>query len=597
MKLKKHPLLAAACSLLLLTPAGGAETKKPAAKTQKPQPISRIIDGTRAPASTYPTVAKITDATGILASGTLIAPQYVLTAGHVVTDGFGNISMGDTAGRVTIGGTTYNTIKIYLHPTYQDNAEAENEYDAAILKLETPVTGITPSPLYRRTPTVGTTLTIVGYGLEGTGATGEGSSSPPDGWLSYGTTPLDKVTTTYLKWNFEDTTPPESNTAHGDSGGPAFITEGGTQYVAGITSGGNNADASFGDLSYDTRVDAIAAWIDGIAGTSPVPTAPTITGATVAYGGVGEPFSYVVTAAGNPTPTFSVSGLPAWASLSGATVSGTPTATGTFSVTLTATNSEGSDTKTLTLTVLTSTKPTIVSSPVASPDSAALLQTVTFTAAASDPTGATPTYSWDFGDGLTGLGSTVTHAYATVGNYTVTLTATGSTGTTTTAATTVAVYDLLYTSRVNIRVAHGARNRGRDAVSAKFLADLPVDFNFSGAEFRVVIAGVEGTVTYTAKGKHPRGGNVKIKVRPSRRIAEGATTVTAKVNVRIKNRDLRTVLETAGMGNITTDRIGELVETSVMFVAEEADGTIYKFGETILPTYKSKQDRNGRARY
>src|SRR5438132_13486628 len=48
-------------------------------------------------------------------------------------------------------------------------------------------------------------------------------------------------------------------------------------------------------------------------------------------------------------------------------------------------------------------------------------QTVAFNATAS---GGTPSYSfsWRFGDGSTGTGASVTHAYSSGGNFTVTLT-------------------------------------------------------------------------------------------------------------------------------------------------------------------------------
>jgi uncharacterized repeat protein (TIGR01451 family) len=70
---------------------------------------------------------------------------------------------------------------------------------------------------------------------------------------------------------------------------------------------------------------------------------------------VGSPFSYVVIASGTTPHTFSVSGLPAWASFNASTgeISGTPTDEATLSIALQVSNAAGADSATLTLTVRT----------------------------------------------------------------------------------------------------------------------------------------------------------------------------------------------------------------------------------------------------
>jgi predicted peptidase len=73
-------------------------------------------------------------------------------------------------------------------------------------------------------------------------------------------------------------------------------------------------------------------------------TAPAITSAPIIAATVGQPYSYTIATTGTPAPVLSASGLPAWLSLSGSVLSGTPTAAGaTGTITLTASNGYGTN--------------------------------------------------------------------------------------------------------------------------------------------------------------------------------------------------------------------------------------------------------------
>jgi PKD repeat protein len=103
----------------------------------------------------------------------------------------------------------------------------------------------------------------------------------------------------------------------------------------------------------------------------------------------------------------------------------TYTEAGTFQVRLTVTDNLGSSTSV--------TQPVTVTAPNQAPV-AALTATCnglscSFDASASsDPDGSVNSWLWDFGDGETGTGKTVTHAYAAAGSYAVKLTVTDDKG-------------------------------------------------------------------------------------------------------------------------------------------------------------------------
>jgi PKD repeat protein len=110
-------------------------------------------------------------------------------------------------------------------------------------------------------------------------------------------------------------------------------------------------------------------------------------------------------------------------------------AAGTFSVKLTVTDDRGA-THQLTKTVETVDIPN--QAPTAAFTTSVNELEVTFDASDSeDPDGSIASYAWDFGDGESGTGKTVTHEYAEADTYTVTLTVTDDRGATHQATKTV----------------------------------------------------------------------------------------------------------------------------------------------------------------
>ncbi len=105
---------------------------------------------------------------------------------------------------------------------------------------------------------------------------------------------------------------------------------------------------------------------------------------------------------------------------SGVTTSHTYAGPGPYSVTLTVTDANGTSSKTSSVTV-SNTPP----APVASFTKSCSGRTCTFDASATTNAAS---YSWNFGDGFTGTGVIVSHTFALRTSYTVTLTATGAAG-------------------------------------------------------------------------------------------------------------------------------------------------------------------------
>lgn len=208
-------------------------------------------------------LVKVPDGSGyVVAEGTLIDPRWVLTAAHVAR----YVRPGHT---LQVAGQTPVVKQVILHPSWHGP-----EHDLALIAFEQPVTGAAPLPLYRAGDEVGREIIVVGRGGFGTGETGP---THDDGVLRGALNRIDEAGPGWLSFVFDapdapNTTDLEGISGPGDSGGPGILLIDGTPYLAGISSGQDDAATGrpgvYGVTEYYTRVSHYAAWIDAVmAGT------------------------------------------------------------------------------------------------------------------------------------------------------------------------------------------------------------------------------------------------------------------------------------------------------------------------------------------
>jgi secreted trypsin-like serine protease len=192
--------------------------------------------------------------------GTLIAPQWVVTAGHAVFC----MESGD---KIKVGYHWVEIEKRYAHADY----ELDEENDIALLKLKQPILAVKPAKLYRKENEKMQNIWFIGSGGSGNGNVGQTISyRENNGKLRKAQNTIYGISKREIFFTFnkgENALPLEGVSGNADSGGPAYKLIDDDYYLYGISSRNDSFFKDVGEYGVKevyTRVSYHADWIDKV---------------------------------------------------------------------------------------------------------------------------------------------------------------------------------------------------------------------------------------------------------------------------------------------------------------------------------------------